>query len=223
MDSKILGLLFGRRRNNLKVHQLDANYASLRKRAWSQAIKISIIFIGIMWTVFMLDLLLPFIDLNHYGIHPRHSGSLLGVIYTVFLHGSFSHLISNTLPLLFAITALFGNYPVTAKKVLIYGALLTGLLVWSFARSANHIGASGLLYCLLTYIFVSGFFKKDVQSVGISLVIAFLYGSLLFGIIPDEQLVSWESHLFGFFAGLFLAWLYRKKDKPIYKSWDEEE
>jgi len=74
----------------------------------------------------------------------------------------------------------------------------------------------------LTYIFVSGFIKKDIQSIGISLAIAFLYGSLIFGIIPDKDYVSWESHLFGVFSGGFLAGLYRKRDMPVYKSSDKE-
>lgn len=211
----------------MRVYQLDEDYASSRKKAWPKAFKLALIFIAALWSVFFIDLILPivfpFTDLTRFGIHPRQFSSIYGIITTVFLHGSFSHIISNTLPLLLAITALFGNYPKTAKKVFIYSILFTGILVWLFARSANHIGASGLLYCLLAYIFISGFIKKDMQSIGISIVIAFLYGSLIFGIIPDKEHISWESHLFGFVSGIFLAWIYRKKDKPVYKSWDEEE
>jgi membrane associated rhomboid family serine protease len=127
------------------------------------------------------------------------------------------------LPILLALTALFGNYPKSAKKVMWLSILLTGILVWLFARSAVHIGASGVLYSLLGFIFVSGFIKKDIQSIGISIVIAFLYGSLLFGLIPGKQSISWESHLFGFLVGIYLAWLFRNQDKPVYKIWDEEE
>ena len=207
----------------VRIYQLDKQYALARKKTWPKAFRLALVFVGIIWTVFLFDFILPFIGLTDFGIHPRQVMSLSGVFSTVFLHGSLSHIISNTLPLVLAITALFGNYPKTAKKIMFYSILLTGLLVWSFARSANHIGASGLLYCLLTYIFFSGFIKKDIQSIGLSLVIAFLYGSLIFGIIPDEEHISWESHLFGFITGIFLAWFYRHKDKPIYRSWDEEE
>jgi len=125
--------------------------------------------------------------------------------------------------LILAITALFGNYPKTAKKVFVLSILVTGLLVWLFARSANHIGASGLLYCLLAYIFLSGFLRKDIQSVGISLVIAFFYGSLIFGIIPDKQHISWESHLFGLITGVLLALYFRKKDQPVFKKYENWE
>ena len=207
----------------MRVYQLDKDYALLRKKAWPSAFRFALLFIGILWAVFFLDILFPFIDFKNYGIHPRRVSGLMGIISTVFLHGSLSHIISNTLPLLLAITALFGNYQKTAKRVLVFSMLLTGFMVWSFARSANHIGASGLLYCLLTYIFISGFIKRDMQSIGISIVIAFLYGSLLFGVIPDKVDVSWESHLFGFLVGVFIAWLYKDSDKPVYKNWDDEE
>jgi membrane associated rhomboid family serine protease len=211
----------------LRVYQLDAQYSASRKQLWLKAFKTALFFIVVLWIVFVLNIFLPvlspFADLRRYGIHPREISSLYGIVTTVFLHGSLSHIISNTLPLLLAITALFGNYPKTAKKVMVLSILLTGLLVWLFARSANHIGASGLLYSLLSYIFISGFIRKDIQSIGISLVIAFFYGSLIFGIIPDKTYISWESHLFGLLTGIFLAWLYRKRDFPVYKSWDEEE
>lgn len=207
----------------MRVYQLDEDYASSRKKAWPKAFKIALTFTAIVWSVFLIDGIIPFIYLKSYGIHPRQISALYGIITTVFLHGDVSHIISNTLPLLLAITALFGNYPRIAKKIFILAILLTGLLVWSFARSANHIGASGLLYALLTFIFISGFIKKDMQSIGISIVIGFFYGSLIFGIIPDKVYISWESHLFGMLTGAFLAWFYRKQDLPIYKNWDEEE
>ncbi len=207
----------------MRVYQLDEAYERGRKKHWFLGFKVALYLIALIWLVFLLNAMIPFIYLNHYGIYPRHSQGLIGILAAVFLHGGFSHIISNTLPLFLAVTALFGNYPRTAKKVFVYGLLLTGLLVWLFARSANHIGASGLLYCLLSYIFFSGFLRKDITSIGLSLVLAFLYGSLIFGIIPNKDHVSWESHLFGLISGVFLAWIYRRTDLPIYKSWDEEE
>ena len=189
----------------MKIYQLDESYAKSRRKLWEKAFKIALSAIAIIWMVFLLDLFLPFFNIGQYGIHPRRIDSLPGIVSAIFLHGSFSHIISNTMALLLAITALFGNYPKSAIKVIIYSILLTGLLVWLFARSANHIGASGLLYCLLTYIFICGFIKKDIQSIGISLVIAFLYGSIIFGVIPGDQNVSWESHLFGMITGVFFG------------------
>lgn len=206
----------------MKVFQLDDDYALSRKKLWPKAFKLALTFIGILWSVFILDSILNFINLNYYGIHPRHIDGITGIITSPFLHGGVSHIISNTLPLLLAMTALFGNYPKIAKRVFIYSTLLTGFLVWSFARSANHIGASGILYAILTFIFISGFIRKDMQSIGISIVIAFAYGSLIFGIIPNKEHISWESHLFGMISGGFLAWAYRNRENPIYKSYEEE-
>lgn len=214
----------------MKVFQLDSDYAQQRKRAWPKAFKFALVFIGILWSVFFLDKLLsvifPFFELRNFGIYPRKLNHLYGIVTTVFLHGSLSHIVSNTLPLLLAITALFGNYPKLAKRVFVFGILLTGISVWAFARPANHIGASGLLYCLLAFIFVSGFIRRDVQSVGLSIIIAFFYGSLIFGVIPDKEYISWESHLFGMLAGILLAFYYRKKEHPVFKTyedWDMED
>ncbi|HOP22689.1 MAG TPA: rhomboid family intramembrane serine protease [Gammaproteobacteria bacterium] len=214
----------------MRVYQLDDNYAQLRKRAWPKAFKFALVFTGILWSIFFIDWLIsffnPFFTLRDFGVHPRRIEYLFGVIATVFLHGSLSHIVSNTLPLLLAMTALFGNYPKIAKKVFVYGVLLTGILVWSFARAANHIGASGLLYCLLSFLFFSGFIRKDVQSVGISIIIAFAYGSLIFGVIPDKEHISWESHLFGFITGILLSWYFRKTERPVFKTyedWDDED
>ncbi|MCF6288310.1 MAG: rhomboid family intramembrane serine protease [Proteobacteria bacterium] len=207
----------------MRILPLDDDYALSRKKLWPKAFKTAMVFIGVLWSIFILDGITPFIQLNSYGIHPRHISGITGIIASPFLHGNMSHIISNTLPLLIAMTALFGNYPKIAKKVLIYSAILTGLLVWCFARSANHIGASGILYAILTFIFISGFIRKDMQSIGISIVVAFAYGSLIFGIIPNKQHISWEAHLFGMLTGAFLAWAYRRREIPIYKSWDEEE
>ncbi len=206
----------------MRIEQLDEDYSSNRKKLWSKAFKTSLIFIGILWILFFIDFILP-VQLNHYGIHPRQVEFLPGIVSSIFLHGDLSHLMSNTLPLLLAMTALFGNYPTVAKKVFFYSLILTGILVWGLARPANHIGASGLINALLAFIFLSGFFRRDIQSIGISLAIAFLYGSLLFGIIPDKEGISWESHLFGFISGFSIAWYYRKSDTPVYKVWNYDD
>jgi membrane associated rhomboid family serine protease len=132
----------------LRVFQLDDEYAKKRKKTWPYAFKIAVYCVGLIWITFSLNFVWPFVDFNRYGIHPRQLNGLLGIFSCLFLHGSLSHIISNTLPLFLAITALFGNYPKIAKRVLFLAIILTGLMVWLFARSANHIGASGLLYSL---------------------------------------------------------------------------
>lgn len=205
----------------MRVHRLDEDFAKSRRRNWPTAFKGSLVLLVFIWTVFLLDSILP-LDFRVLSLRPRESSGLLGILTSPLVHGDLAHLFSNSLPLLLASTALFGNYPKIATKAFSLCLFLTGTLVWLFARSSNHIGASGLLYSLLSFLFFSGFFKKDIQSIGISLAIAFMYGSLIFGVLPKDQSISWESHLFGFISGLSLAVLFRNKDMPVYKKWDFE-
>ncbi|WP_395373754.1 rhomboid family intramembrane serine protease [Marinicella sp. W31] len=206
----------------MKIPQLDPNYAKLRRKQWPRAFRIGLAAVGVIWLVFLLDLLLP---LSNYGVRPRTVDGLIGIISMPFLHSGLAHIVNNSLPLMIAMTALYGNYPKTATKTVILSTLFSGALVWLLAREVNHIGSSGLFYALLSYLFASGFFKKDIQSIGISLAIAFLYGGMLYGLIPEDNGISWEAHLYGFLVGLALAWKDRDRDKPKLKewNWDEEE
>lgn len=200
----------------MKIPHLDPDYARNRWHQWPRAFRIALWLVGVVWVVFLIS---PAFDLAYYGNKPRTAEGLLGIFTMPFLHANWSHLINNTLPLFLTTVALFGNYPKVATRILIWATLLTGLLVWTFARGSNHIGASGLFYALLSYLFVSGFLKKDLQSMGISLIIAFLYGYMIWGIFPTEAGVSWESHLFGLITGILLAWMTRHIDKPKLKNW----
>ncbi|KAA3638649.1 MAG: rhomboid family intramembrane serine protease [Proteobacteria bacterium] len=200
----------------MKIPHLDPNYARARWHQWPKAFRTASWLVGIVWLVFLLS---PALDLAYYGNKPRTLEGLLGLVSMPFLHANWSHLINNTLPLFLTTVALFGNYPKVAKRILIWATLMTGALVWLFARDSNHIGASGLFYALLSYLFVSGFLKKDLQSMGISLIIAFLYGYMIWGIFPTQVGVSWESHLFGLLTGIFLAWNSRHIDRPVLKDW----
>lgn len=200
----------------MKIPHLDPDFAKSRWRQWPKAFRTAAWLVAAVWLVFLIS---PLFNLTYYGNKPRTAEGLLGILTMPFLHANWSHLINNTLPLFLTTVALFGNYPKVAQRVLIRATLLTGLLVWTFARGSNHIGASGLFYALLSYLFVSGFLKKDLQSMGLSLIIAFLYGSMIWGILPIEVGVSWESHLFGLLSGIFLAWITRHIDRPKLKDW----
>lgn len=106
---------------------------------------------------------------------------------------------------------LFYFYRKIAFKILIYGVFLSGLLTWSFARPAYHIGASGVVYLLVSFVFFSGMFRKYYRLVALSLMVVFLYGSMVWYIFPMEERISWEGHLSGFLVGLLFAYIYRKK------------
>jgi membrane associated rhomboid family serine protease len=164
--------------------------------------------VAIMWGVFILNAII-YLDFNQYGILPREISGLKGILFCPFLHGSLAHIISNTLPMLILTTVLFWFYKNVAFRVLIFSALIGGGLVWIFGRSAMHIGASGVVFALVGFLIASGIFRKKIKALLIAIVIFFLYGGVVWGILPSDPNISWEGHLFGFLTGIGLAYAYR--------------
>ena len=145
------------------------------------------------------------------GILPRHVSGMIGILTGPLIHGTFIHLLSNTFPLLFLLVAVFYFYDKIALEVFAWIYLITGFWVWIAAREAYHIGASGLVYGLATFLFFSGIFRRDARSVAVAVAIAFLYNGMVQGIIPgDDPNVSWESHLLGSVAGIFCSFYFRR-------------
>jgi membrane associated rhomboid family serine protease len=182
------------------------------------------VFVFLMWLVKMIEVLFD-IDLSSLGIYPLTVDGLPGIIFSPFIHANFGHLFNNSLPLFFLGTALFYFYSEIAVKVSLLTYLLTGILVWVAGRSAWHIGASGLIYGLASFLFFSGIIRKYFRLVALSLLIVFLYGSMVWGIFPNVyKEVSWESHMLGFISGIILAVVYRKEgpQQPVYEWPDEE-
>lgn len=182
------------------------------------------VFIFVMWLVRIIEVLFN-IDLSYLGIFPLSVKGLPGIILSPFIHSDFGHLFNNSLPLFFLATALFYFYSEIAIKVSLWTYLLTGLFVWLAGRDAWHIGASGLIYGLASFLFFSGIIRKYFRLVALSLLIVFLYGSMVWGIFPDiYRNVSWESHMLGFVSGIILSVIYRKEgpQQPVY-DWMEED
>ena len=148
---------------------------------------------------------------RQYGIVPRTTEGLVGIITSPLLHGNVQHIISNTVPLLFLGAVLFFFYNNIASRVFLGCYFLTNILVWLFARYSNHIGASGLIYGLASFLIFSGLFRKDFLSLIISIVIIFLYGYFVYGIIPSDPNISWEAHLSGAIVGIVLSYVFRNK------------
>ena len=144
------------------------------------------------------------------GVIPRTISGIPGIFFAPFIHGNYEHLLSNTLPLLVVGSGLIYFYGEIAKSVLLMIWIFTGFWVWLAARQESHIGASGLIYGLVCFLFLSGILRKDTRLLAVSLLVTFLYGSLVWGILPVDQSISWESHLFGSIAGFFCAVYYRK-------------
>lgn len=177
----------------------------------------------IMWMVFGWEYYFG-VSFNSYGILPRDLIGLRGVVFSPFLHGDLSHIINNTYPILILGTAIFFFYKKAAKSVVLYSIIMTGLWVWAFARSSFHIGASGLIYAWGGFLFLSGVLNKNTRMMGLSLLVVFLYGSLVWGVLPLEDGVSWESHLMGGIAGFVLAYVFRKEGPQRKKfKWEEDE
>ena len=193
-----------------------------------KSIFIPLTFFLLMWLINIIQFVLN-IDFGNLGIHPRDSTSLIGIFTSPLIHGNWEHLLSNSLPLLILGTLLFIIYDEFAIWIWILNYIFTGLLVWIFARDSYHIGASGIIYGLASFLFFSGFFRMDIKSIAISSGVAIFYGGLVWGILPIQPGVSWESHLFGGIVGLVLSYLYRnayneKKDAEEIsnrKSYDE--
>lgn len=177
------------------------------------------IFIFFMWLAKIIEALFQ-IDLSDFGIYPREAEGLIGIIFSPFIHSDFKHLFNNSLPLFFLSMALFYFYSDIAVKVFALTFFLTGLLVWLGGREAWHIGASGLLYGLASFLFFSGIIRRHFRLIALSLLIVFLYGSMVWGLFPGiYENVSWESHMLGFFSGILLTVWYRNEG-PQQETYD---
>ncbi|MBN1108185.1 MAG: rhomboid family intramembrane serine protease [Bacteroidales bacterium] len=188
------------------------------------SILIPSIFVALMWLVKAVELLFD-LDISRLGIYPLQVRGLPGIVTSPFIHSDLKHLFNNSLPLFLLAVALFFFYSEVALKVFSLTYLITGLFVWLGGRNAWHIGASGLVYGLASFLFFSGIIRKYYRLIALSLLIVFLYGEMVWGIFPGVyQNVSWESHMLGVFSGIFLAVFYRKEgpQAPV-QIWPDDE
>ena len=183
--------------------------------------------VALMWLMLGASLLFD-TDFHFLGIFPGKISALPGIITSPFIHSGTRHLLNNSLPLFILGTALFYFYSQVSFRVLLWVTLLTGLAVWITARPAWHIGASGIVYGLAAFLFVSGIIRRHIPLMALSLLVAFLYGEMVWGIFPGFRLdISWESHMLGAAAGVILAVWYRgegpQKPVPFYEREEEDE
>lgn len=162
-------------------------------------------------------------DFGHWGVFPRKVSGLAGILTAPLIHADFSHLVSNTVTLFLLLFGILYFYRTSAVKVFFIIYIVDGLLVWIFGRPSYHIGASGLVYGFLGFLFFSGLFRKDKRSMALSLLIVFLYGGLVWGVLPTDPKISFESHLFGAIIGIACAFIFRKNDPPQKYEWEEDD
>lgn len=173
------------------------------------AFTIPVLFVVIIWMIYWVEISFG-MNFNKFGVYPRTFKGLRGVLFTHFIHSDTSHLFNNSIPVLVLMTALFSFYKELALKVLVIGGLLSGLLTWIIARDSYHIGASGIVYLLFSFVFFSGIIRRHYRLIAVSLIVIFLYGSMVWYVFPIKEGMSWEGHLSGFIVGIVLALIYRK-------------
>jgi membrane associated rhomboid family serine protease len=171
---------------------------------------IPILYVCTIWFIYWVEIYFN-LNFNKYGVLPRDLMGLRGVVFTHFIHSDANHVFNNSVPLFVLLLSLFYFYKNIAYKVLIFGGMLSGVLTWSIARESYHIGASGIVYLLFSFVFFSGIIRKHYRLVALSLIIIFLYGSMIWYVLPIKDGMSWEGHLSGFLVGLLFAFFYRGK------------
>jgi membrane associated rhomboid family serine protease len=180
-------------------------------------------FIVLLWIILFAQEIFNLNFPYEFGLYPRKLSGLIGVITSPLIHGGYAHLLSNSLPVFLLAAGIIYFYPEIGYKAIIIIYIFTGLLVWLLARSVYHIGASGLIYGFASFLFFSGVFKRDNRSIGLALLVTFVYGGMVWGILPGQPGISWESHFLGGIMGLVCAFIFRKKDKHFRYDWEEEE
>jgi membrane associated rhomboid family serine protease len=176
----------------------------------------------VLWVVKIYEWIFD-LDLHEFALRPRTLSGIPGIFAEPLLHGDWSHLISNSVPLFLLLMATLYFYRGIGFRVLGYIWIITGVGVWLIARNSYHIGASGIVYGLASFLALSGILRNDTRLMSVSLLIIFLYGGMVWGVLPLFQHISWESHLVGALAGVFCAIRYRKQGPPIRKYFEDEE
>jgi membrane associated rhomboid family serine protease len=194
------------------------------KRLYS-SIKIAAVPVGILWMIHIVKTLGHF-QWGRFGIYPREVDGIAGIFLAPLIHGDFQHLLSNSVPLFFMTALILFFYPRVANISLGLLYVITGLLVWLFARQVYHIGASGVVYAMVSFVFWNGVFRRNLRSIVLALVIIVMYSGYFAGIVPGEEGISWESHLLGAITGILISFIFRnhlEEDEVEHDPWEGED
>jgi membrane associated rhomboid family serine protease len=186
------------------------------------AVRIAIGFVGLLW---LIELAVAALDLDPglSGVRPRRWDGIPGIVFAPLVHSSAEHLLANSAPLLVLITTMIYLYPRAALRAFPAIWLVPGCAVWFLGRGSVHLGASGLVYGMASYILAAGLLRRDARAIAASLLVWFMYGSLVWGVLPTPGAVSWETHLAAALVGVTLALAYRRRDTPPRKRYDWED
>ncbi len=196
----------------------------LKKMLLAAVIPSSFMFLA--WMIYLLEVSLG-ISLSQYGLRPREFSQWFGILTMPFLHGGFEHIIANTASFIVLGSLLFYFYNDDAIQIFIWSYFLSGIFTWIIARSNIHIGASAMIYAFAGYLFTGGVLSKNVRHMAIALIVVFMYGSMIWGIFPQNNNISWEGHLAGFASGIGLAFMYRPpkpvEEVEVFSEFDEDD
>jgi len=202
--------------------------SSTTKDKFRQSIILPLWLIGILWVVQIYQSFIG-VDLGIYGVFPRKIFGLRGIFLSPLIHSGWPHLLSNTPPLFVLSAMILFFYRRVALASFFSIWVLTGMAVWIFARdNAFHIGASGVIYGLVAFVFWNGIFRRNLKSIILALVVVFYYGGMFVGIVPGQETnISWESHLMGGVVGILVSFWFKNQieqdeKKPVY-SWERED
>ncbi len=199
----------------MQIHVPDPAYTHTdRARAnFRLAVKLACAFVALIWLVQLTNWAMD-LGADDLGIRPREWAGLPGIVFAPLMHADFAHVIANTLPLIVLGSMMLYLYPNAAPKVLPAVYFGPGIAVWLAARGGVHVGASGLVYGLVAYVLVAGFIRRDRRAIAASLMVCFMYGALVWGVMPIRHGVSWETHLAAALIGVTMAILLRHLDIP---------
>ncbi|MEO8304544.1 MAG: rhomboid family intramembrane serine protease [Betaproteobacteria bacterium] len=210
----------------MQIHDLDpASTGSQRATAnFRLAVKLALGFVALVWLIQLSNWALD-LGPGELGVRPREWSGLLGVLVAPLMHGGFEHLLANTPPLVVLGATMLYLYPQSSTRVLPAVYVGPGIAVWLFGRSSLHLGASGLVYGLASYILIAGVIRRDRRAIAASLLVCFMYGTLVWGVFPIQSGVSWETHLAAAVIGVAMAIALRRLDIPPRRryTWEDED
>jgi membrane associated rhomboid family serine protease len=183
---------------------------------------VPLFFVLFLWFIYWLEIRYDF-DFVENGVYPRTFSGLQGIIFSPFIHSDLDHLYNNSIPLLILLAALQFFYPNQSFGVITFGIIISGIITWLIGRPSFHIGASGLIYVVFSFIFLKGLLTRYYRLIALSLAVIMIYGGMVWYVFPKvDNAISWEGHLGGFIAGSILALVYKTKEytKVIKYEWE---
>jgi membrane associated rhomboid family serine protease len=192
------------------------------KKIFVRSLLLTLSFVILIWLIKIFEVAFDQ-SFTFLGLLPKDFSGIWKIFTYSLIHKDFEHLFSNSITILLLGTGILFFYRTSAVKVILFSYIIPGVLLWFFGRHAYHIGASGMVYSFVTFLFFSGIIRRDKRAIVLALIVTFLYGSLVWGILPLDPAVSWEGHLFGAISGIAAAIIFRKFDPVKKYEWEDDD